>query len=181
MLPPEALARPSAPRGAGPRLLVAALATLALACASTTPSIRAAQRLALDLPLAGGGRLDPRELEGRVVVVAFLASWCFPCLGQIPVLQALQDRHPDTLRVVGVGMDLEGAQVLVPLIATLGVRFPVLVADPALRSGQSDFGLVRQLPSTFVLSPDGAKAAAFAGPATLEALEGLVRRVGRGG
>lgn len=115
------------------------------------------------------------SLRGQVAVVNFFATWCFPCLLQLPQLAELQRREgPKGLQVVAIGMDLEGPLVLRPFAAQYRFPFPVLYPTDQMRSGSSPFGPIQALPSTFVIDREGRIAAAFAGPAAPDALTRLV-------
>jgi thiol-disulfide isomerase/thioredoxin len=136
---------------------------------------------ALALPSVGPTPLDWRQLPGRVVLVSFFATWCFPCVAEIPTLEALQREYgPRGFQVVGVGMDLEGAQVLGPFAEYYRLPYPVVVADEGLREGQSPYGLIPALPVAFLLDEQGRVAAAWQGVAGHEELaqrvEQLLRR-----
>jgi thiol-disulfide isomerase/thioredoxin len=110
-----------------------------------------------------------------VVVVQFLASWCFPCFATAPRLQELYDRYGQQgLAVIAVGMDIEGAQVLRPFADQLGLRFPMLLADDALRNGQTAFGKVGLLPTTLIVGRDGKVVSIYAGVAEQGTLEPLI-------
>lgn len=119
-----------------------------------------------ELRPANGSRFQPASLYEGPVLATFFATWCFPCLGQLPYFAELQHEYGDRgLRVVAVGMDLEGHKVLDPFAAQFGWPFPVLVGSDALRSGQTPFGPVKQLPSTVILARDGSVVAAWPGVA----------------
>ena len=121
---------------------------------------------ALALPVVGAARPGGVDVSGRVVLVNFLATWCFPCVAELPTLEALQrDYGPQGLQVVGVGMDLEGEQVLEPFVEHYALRFPVLVADERIHSGQSPFGVIGALPTSFILDREGRVVAAWQGVA----------------
>lgn len=121
---------------------------------------------ALALPAVGPQRAAAANLAGRVVLVNFFATWCFPCVAELPTLEALQrDYGPRGLQVVGVGMDLEGAQVLAPFAEHYELRYPVLVADERILSGQSVFGAIVALPTSFILDRQGRVVAAWQGVA----------------
>lgn len=127
------------------------------------------------LPVLGGGWIDRSQLAGKVVVVQFLASWCFPCFATAPRLQEIYNRYQQQgLAVVAVGMDLEGPQVLRPFADQLGLRYPVLVSDDALRSGQTAFGKVALLPTTLIIGRDGKVISLYAGVAEQGTLEPLI-------
>jgi thiol-disulfide isomerase/thioredoxin len=151
------------------RVLACALLLGLAACRSTPDAVEApgAGFLgALALPSVGAQRLSPGELSGQVVLVSFFATWCFPCVAEIPTLEALQrDYGPRGFRVVAVGMDLEGERVLAPFAEHYGLNYPVLVADEALIAGQSVFGPIRALPTTVILDREGRAVKAWQGMA----------------
>ncbi|MBM7116566.1 TlpA family protein disulfide reductase [[Archangium] primigenium] len=132
---------------------------------------------ALVLPAVGPTPYDWRELPGRVVLVSFFATWSFPSLAQLPTLEALQkELGPQGLRVVLVGLDLDGPRTLAPFAqdyAPAGV--PLLVSNPALQQGQSAYGLIPALPATFLLDKEGRVAGAWQGMAGHGALSDAVQ------
>ncbi|HET9035362.1 MAG TPA: TlpA disulfide reductase family protein [Myxococcaceae bacterium] len=127
------------------------------------------------LPVLGGGWIDGSQLAGKVVVVQFLATWCFPCIATAPRLQEIYDHNQARgLMAIAVGMDFEGPQVLRPFADQLGLRYPVLVADDALRNGQTAFGKVGLLPTTLIIGRDGRVVSVYAGVAEQGTLEPLI-------
>ena len=57
-----------------------------------------------------GKKIDLAQLEGTVVVLTFWASWCSPCLQELPVLENLQRTVPkDQLRVIAMNIDADPA------------------------------------------------------------------------
>lgn len=119
---------------------------------------------ALALPAVGPQQAAAENLSGRVVLVNFFATWCFPCVAELPTLEALQrDYGPEGLQVVGVGMDLEGARVLAPFASYYDLRYPVLVADERILTGQSVFGPIVALPTSFILDREGQVVAGWQG------------------
>jgi thiol-disulfide isomerase/thioredoxin len=133
------------------------------------------------LPSVGPTRYDWRGLNGRVVLVSFFATWCFPCLAELPTLEALQKEHgPQGFQVVLVGLDLEGERVLAPFAEQYALNFPVLVSDEPMQQGRSAFGLIPALPATFLLDKEGRVAGAWQGMAGHEdvskAVTTLLRR-----
>jgi thiol-disulfide isomerase/thioredoxin len=159
-----------------PLAVVFALAVSACAApAANIPSVRS-QSAAFSIPrdVAGGGVWDPRAADGKVLAVIFVASWCFPCLTELGVMERLQrDLGPQGLVTVAVGMDLEGHKVLDPFAQAIGGEVPVVVADEHLRKGDSPFGPVRELPTRYLFGRDGKLLKAWSGandPAKLREL-----------
>jgi peroxiredoxin len=157
----------------GARLVLLWLVAVALGCAGARPSV--APLYAESLAVADGTRYSLEALRGKVAVVTFVATWCFPCLVALPALSDLENRYGARgLQVVAIGMDLEGPRVLEPFAEKYQLSFPLLVPSQAMREGRSPFGPIRELPSTFVLDRNGGVAVAFAGAANPEELRRLV-------
>ncbi len=150
------------------------------ACRSTPEPVTAPGQSflgALELPSVGPLRYQPADLSGRVVLVTFFATWCFPCVVEVPTLMALQrDYGPRGLQVVGVGMDLEGWRVLAPFAEHYELNYPVLVADERIRSGQGAFGSIGALPTTVILDRDGRAVAGWQGAVTREVMAQAVEK-----
>lgn len=119
----------------------------------------------------------PGAQEGRVLVVSYFTTWCFPCLAELPVLEKLhREREAQGLTVVLVGLDLEGAKVLRPFSENEKLSMPVLVADERIRTGASPLGPLRELPAKVIFGRDGKVIAGFSGVADPKALLELVER-----
>ena len=104
----------------------------------------------------GSGSLRLADYRGRYVLLNFWASWCVPCVQEMPSLERLyRTLGPRRLVVIGLSQDDTGARNAVPLIHTLGLSFPI-----ALDSGR--YG-VSVLPSTFLIDPQGRVVAAANG------------------
>ena len=91
--------------------------------------------------------------RGRVVLVNFWATWCPPCLAEMPSLEALYQSYKDRgLEVLAVSSDTQGAQIVLPFVTQNRLSFPVLL-DP---SGEVTrlYG-VASLPTTYVLDREG--------------------------
>jgi len=84
----------------------------------------------LSLPDLDGANHRLEEWRGSVLVVNFWASWCPPCIHEIPDLVRFQSRYADQgLVVVGVGVD--AVRPLGNVRRSLGINYPVLVLDEA--------------------------------------------------
>jgi thiol-disulfide isomerase/thioredoxin len=159
--------------------LSAALLT-ALACAHE-PVAGSAPRLgsALStLPDHGVDGTPVPDVHGKVVMVSFVATWCFPCVADLPVMEKLQkELQPKGYETIAVGMDLEGPKVLRPFAQTYALPYPLLVAPKELREGQTPFGRITELPTRFLFGRDGTLLMAFSGVADPEQLMATVREV----
>jgi thiol-disulfide isomerase/thioredoxin len=119
---------------------------------------------------------DRSTFGGKVVLVTFIATWCFPCLTDLATLDKLErDFGPKGFRQVVVGLDLEGRRVLEPFAAEYRLSYPLLVGDERLRKGQTPFGHIRELPARVLFDRQGEVIAAYSGIVSPKELEAKVR------
>ena len=116
----------------------------------------------LRLPALGGQEVDLQSFAGRVVLVNFWASWCGPCVEEMPSLDKLyRTLAPRGLVVLGVSAD-EDEGALRSFLTRVPVTFPVL-RDPGGRVGASRYQATGY-PSTFVIDGAGVIREVFVGP-----------------
>jgi peroxiredoxin len=127
-----------------------------------------------------GASVALADLRGKVVVLNFWATWCRPCVKELPALQALADRHGgEGLDVVAVNVDRDDPGDVAGYGHRLGLSF-ALPLDPkgAVRGAYR----VRALPTTYLIGRDG-RLAGFAmgerpwdGPAAEALVRALLER-----
>ncbi len=88
--------------------------------------------------------------RGKVILLNFWATWCGPCLTEIPQFSAWQRQYPK-LQVLGISMDDDPAPVLQSL-ARLHPGYPIAMGDPHLAHL---YGGVYGLPVTFLIDKRG--------------------------
>lgn len=126
--------------------------------------------------VVGPVRFDRGALTGKVVLVTFIATWCFPCLADLVSLDNLErDFGAKGFTQVLVGLDLEGRRVLEPFAAEYKLRYPLLVGDDRLRGGRTPFGRIRELPARVLFDRSGQVIAAYSGVVAPAELERKVR------
>jgi len=91
------------------------------------------------------------ELRGKVVVLNFWATWCEPCREEMPSLQALAQRFPDTVVVLAINLK-ESPEQVQRFAQNNGITLPLLL-DPQ-GSTTRQWG-VRIYPSTVLIDPKG--------------------------
>ena len=89
--------------------------------------------------------------RGRLVLLDFWASWCAPCIVELPHLMDLQKRYSGRLQVIGVAMD-DDARAPKQSVAQYHVSYPVVMGDLALAKA---YGGVLGLPEIFLIGADG--------------------------
>jgi thiol-disulfide isomerase/thioredoxin len=93
------------------------------------------------------------DLRGKPVVVNLWATWCQPCLREMPSLERLQQKLGGRLTVAAVSQDRGGEKTVTPFLAKLGLDKVKVYLDPKSEVGKA-FG-VRGLPTSIVLDAEG--------------------------
>jgi thiol-disulfide isomerase/thioredoxin len=103
--------------------------------------------------VTGGKTVDSREFQGKVLLVIFFATWCPPCLEEVPSLVELQkELAKDGFSVIGLSVDEGGARVVGKLVMKMGINYPVVMADRGTITG---FGGVYGIPVSFLVNQNG--------------------------
>ncbi len=110
------------------------------------------------------------DYRGRWVVVNFWATWCPPCLKEIPELAALHEAN-DHVRVLGVALQYRDPAYVGQFAEQLLVPYPVILGDAA---SAAQVGSVRGLPTTFLYDPCGRIVARQVGAVTRKDIEQFI-------
>lgn len=78
------------------------------------------------------------DFDGRAMLVNFWATWCAPCIREMPLLQAAAEKYPEHLRVVGIAVDEPGA--VDEFVEQLGISYPILIGTSDVRETQRRYG-----------------------------------------
>ncbi len=123
---------------------------------------------ALRLPLIGGGVYDLTSQRGSWVVVNFWATWCAPCVKEMPELSALHDAH-DHVNVVGLAYEQIEPEALQKALARRPGSYPIAIVDPF--EMPPGIAAPRGLPMTYLIDPQGNVKREFLGPVTRADIE----------
>jgi thiol-disulfide isomerase/thioredoxin len=107
-----------------------------------------------------GEQIQLADLRGHWVVINFWATWCAPCVAELPLLQQLAEHHGDQLAVLAINMREDEDQVRA-FVEQHNISLPVLLEpdDQTL----INYG-VQGLPLSIVVSPQGEVVRRHAGP-----------------
>jgi thiol-disulfide isomerase/thioredoxin len=112
------------------------------------------------------------QLKGKWVLVNFWATWCPPCLEEIPDLVALHENKKNNLVVLGVAMDYRDPKTVLQYADQMMVSYPIILGDMKMAA---QVGTISGLPTTYLYNPQGKMVAYNVGALTREAVERYIQ------
>lgn len=129
----------------------------------------------LQVPTVDGKTYDLASHRGQWVVVNFWATWCAPCLQEMPELSALHAMRSN-VEVVGLAYEDIELDEMQAFLKEHPVAYPIAIIDTF--SPPKDFATPRGLPMTYLIAPDGKVARQFLGPVNAQEIEQAIVAAG---
>ena len=145
------------------------------ATTAPAPGPKAVDHPALKVATLDGATFDLAEQRGKWVIVNYWATWCSPCLKEMPELSAL-DAMREHIVTVGLAYEEISPEDMQAFLKEHPVVYPIAVID--VYSPPADFETPRGLPMTYLIAPDGKVARQFLGPVTAREIETAIANNG---
>lgn len=98
-----------------------------------------------------GQTIDLSDFKGRFVVLNFWATWCVPCIKEMPEFQKAHESLSPNVQIIGINL-AESKEKIGEFVETYRLSFPVLMDEYGNVSQEYE---VLHLPVTYFISPDG--------------------------
>ena len=100
-----------------------------------------------------GHEVSSAQFKGKVVVLDFWATWCVPCIGEIPGYIELQKKYgAQGLAIIGVSVDQGSPEAVAKFAKAKGMNYVILMADDSIADA---FGGLGAIPTTFLINREG--------------------------
>ncbi|TCK17844.1 thiol-disulfide isomerase/thioredoxin [Thiogranum longum] len=126
------------------------------------------------LPDLDGKTHSLTDYKGKWVIVNYWATWCPPCLEEIPDLVSFYEKHREQggdVVVLGVNFEDISQEQLADFVEGQMITYPVLRSEPL---ASTPLGSVPGLPTTYIIAPDGSPVARQVGPVTGKQLDDYI-------
>lgn len=110
------------------------------------------------------------DYKGKWVLINFWATWCPPCLKEIPDLISLSKDRKDIM-VIGVAMDSDDPRIVMEFVQSMAINYPIVFGNRQIAAQLDDVSL---LPSTYFYDPEGNPAARQQGIISRESIESFI-------
>lgn len=108
---------------------------------------------ALAFTTRDGSEKQLADFKGRVLLVNLWATWCGPCVEEMPALERLQAQLGDKLTILAISEDRQGEAAVAPFLAKNNIKQLAIYLDPKA-TATSAFG-AEGLPTSYLIAADG--------------------------
>ena len=122
--------------------------------ADSTPSTTGGKPApAFTLQDLNGKNVSLADFQGKVLILDFWATWCPPCVKEIPHFIELYEQYKDKgLEIVGISLDREGISVVKAFVQKYQIKYPIMMTDGKVDKA---FGGIPSIPTTFLIDSAG--------------------------
>ena len=130
--------------------------------------------LSFELTDTKGNIFTEKNTRGKYLVVNFWATWCTPCLKEIPTFVKFYNENSDHVEILGLDFEPVNLAAINEFIERFNINYPLVLYNNDNDSEYSKFGEIVGMPTTQIYSPEGDLLHTFMGEITIEDLNKFI-------
>ena len=138
------------------------------------PWYEAQPELAFELTDTNGNIYTEKNTLGKYLVVNFWATWCTPCLKEIPALVKFYNENSGHVEILGLDFEPVDLPVIDDFTERFSINYPLVLFDKNNETEFTNFGEIVGMPTTLIYSPEGELLQTFMGEITIEDLDKFI-------
>jgi len=118
-----------------------------------------------------GNIFTEKNTRGKYLVVNFWATWCSPCLKEIPAFVEFYKENSGHVEILGLNFEPVNIELINEFVERFSINYPLILYTHINDSEYTKFGEIVGMPTTLIYSPDGELLQTFMGEITIEDLK----------
>ena len=118
-----------------------------------------------------GNIFTEKNTRGKYLVVNFWATWCSPCLKEIPAFVEFYKENSGHVEILGLDFEPVNIELINEFVERFSINYPLILYTHINDSEYTKFGEIVGMPTTLIYSPDGELLQTFMGEITIEDLK----------
>ena len=118
-----------------------------------------------------GNIFTEKNTRGKYLVLNFWATWCSPCLKEIPAFVEFYKENSEHVEILGLDFEPVNIELINEFVERFSINYPLILYTHINDSEYTKFGEIVGMPTTLIYSPDGELLQTFMGEITIEDLK----------
>ena len=138
------------------------------------PWYESVPELSFSLTDTKGVMFTEKNTRGKYLVINFWATWCTPCLKEIPAFVKFYEENSDHVEILGLDFEPVDLEIINDYVGRFSINYPIVLYNEDNDSEYSNFGEIVGMPTTQIYSPAGELLHTFMGEITIDDLSEFI-------
>ena len=138
------------------------------------PWYESVPELSFSLTDTKGVMFTEKNTRGKYLVINFWATWCTPCLKEIPAFVKFYEENSDHVEILGLDFEPVDLEIINEYVGRFSINYPIVLYNEDNDSEYSNFGEIVGMPTTQIYSPEGELLHTFMGEITIDDLSKFI-------
>jgi thiol-disulfide isomerase/thioredoxin len=138
------------------------------------PWYESVPELSFSLTDTKGVMFTEKNTRGKYLVINFWATWCTPCLKEIPAFVKFYKENSDHVEILGLDFEPVDLEIINDYVGRFSINYPIVLYNEDNDSEYSNFGEIIGMPTTQIYSPEGELLHTFMGEITIDDLSKFI-------